>query len=329
MTTLPRSRPRRLLRVAGLLTVLAALGAAVWSEAGHADDTAAPSTTASPLGPVEVTSGDLTADQRVDGTVQELGGRTVVHRIEGETSSGATSGNASSSSGSASGGASASAVAPSGTGSVGTDEATVGQTESLVALAVAVTPDTTSPAAPPDTTVATAPADTIAPADTTAPTDTTMPADEGAGGAGGTGSTGSTGGAAPVGGGAPSGGGSPSTGTAGDSASGSSGSAASTTSTTRATELVTWVAPVGTSIGSGDPIYTVEGTPVVAMYGSICPPGGRSPLGRRRRRRRPPARAEPRRPRRRPRSRCHRSTRNSTPTPRLRSSAGRRCSASR
>jgi hypothetical protein len=279
------------------LVLLAGAAAAVTVVRDRATDDAAPSTTVPVLEAATVSTGDLSTTESIDGTLTETGSITVVHRIEGQTSSSTGTGTSTSAAGAspAGGNSTGAATAPiaaatesladtgaeaattcgaddpsvttTGAGSVPVDPS-ASTTSTTTSTTVSVVPDPTTTIADPSasstdapsTTVCTAPDPAavtttvvVQPTATSQPTDTTVAT------------------AATPTGGAPSGAGGSGAAPTGASGSSTGSSAGSTTgaSSSRITQLVTWVAPVGAAIASGDPLYSIEGAPVTAMYGDL------------------------------------------------------------
>lgn len=287
----PRWR-RRARRITVSVVLLAGAGAGVVAFRDHTRTESAPTTTAVVLKTASVETGDLTTTEKIDGTISETDTITVLHRIEGQTSSATGS----SSNGSSSGGASSGGAAPAASGpSAAPVAGLINDASSFLPSADCPTPDSTTTTASTSPSVPVDPAG-LPPSDTTTTTSTTVvttvvtttsatvPADAGAATTAPAAPPTSTCGptttiatttpvadttpTAVAGGGAPTGGfggAAPNGAVAGGGAS----SGASASSSTRITQLVTWVASPGTPIDSGDAIYSIEGAPVTAMYGSL------------------------------------------------------------
>jgi membrane fusion protein, multidrug efflux system len=214
-----------------------------------------------------VSTGDLTTTERIDGIVQLSSTLTVLHRIEGQTSS---------SSGSSPAASTTATTTPSAAANPAALSSPLVAADCSTTTVPATTPATTTPEAaapaapteaapsdpPPDTTPAattttvpvpdpTAPADPAAapPAQPCDTTTTTTPVTVGPTGGNG---------AAPVGGGPRTSGAGPAS-----AASGSTASAA------RVTQTVTSIIETNTAIHQGDVLYTVDGAPVVALDGAL------------------------------------------------------------
>ncbi len=219
---------------------------------------------------VVVERGDLTDQESLDGTLVETDTISVVHRIEGQTTSFTSNGNATSGT---AGDTATSGAAPSTPGAVSgalsapADGSATSSRASLtlalagVELARPEVDTTTVDTTVPDTTVPdTTSPDTTIP-DTTIP-DTTTPGPTVPGGPSTSAPGGPTGGSVPTGGsipttGVPTGGGITVGGTAAGASSGT------------VTQVVTGVATAQDAIRSGDVLYTVESTPVVALRGAL------------------------------------------------------------
>lgn len=282
----PRWR-RRVRRIIVSLVLLAGAGAGIVVFRDHTRTESAPTTSAVVLKTASVETGDLTTTEKIDGTISETDTITVLHRIEGQTSSAtSSSANGSAANGSSSGGAPAASGSSAAPIAALTNDASsflpsadcpapgssaaptnVPVDPSAVPPSDATTTSTTAVSTTTSTTVPDVAASTTSPAapvpgacDSTTPTTaTTAVAD--------TTPTTVAGGGAPVGG---LGGAFPSGAAGGGSSSGAaSGPSSGSSSSTRITQLVTWVAAPGTAIASGDSIYSIEGAPVTAMYGSL------------------------------------------------------------
>ncbi len=252
----------------GLVAVVLVAGVTAAAVAVNRRDDTKTVVAASPHKTAEVTSGDLTTSDSIDGTLDETDTVTVVHRIAGQTSS-QTSGQTSTSQTSGQ-----SPTAPA-SGLLSSSSATQSISAAIEAVAptdcAAPVPDSPSSTVPDSPltvsdsplTVSDSPSATSAPTSSTAPdasTTTTAPdvpvtsttdcTSTGSTGSGGSGTR-------------PSG-----SGAAGGSSTGGTGSSGST-SNARVTEKVTSVTAVGAIIGLGDVLYTVDGTPVVAMSGAL------------------------------------------------------------
>lgn len=232
---------------------------------------------------VAVERGDLTDQESVDGTLVETDTIAVVHRIDGQTTSFTSSGNATANPGgdtagdSTGGGAAPSvpgavngALSASASGPVMSSRASLTLALSTVELARPEVDTTTVETTVPDTTIPdTTIPDTTIP-DTTTP-DTTIPGSTTPGTTvpdGPPTSTpgGPTGSSVPAGGSVPTGGGNTPTGVpAGGTAIGGTGTG---TSSGTVTQVVTGIATANDTIRSGDVLYTVESTPVVALRGA-------------------------------------------------------------
>ncbi|MEY2401538.1 MAG: hypothetical protein QOJ08_1649 [Ilumatobacteraceae bacterium] len=245
---------RRGRRVAtGLLCLALAGGAAVaiaLRNPQRASTIAAPSI----FKTAAVSTGDLTTTERIDGTVELSATLPVLHRIEGQTSSAST---------------------PATTTTAATPQASTGATNPsalsspLLADCPSTSVATTAPAAT-STTAATpvdsAPTDTAA-ADTTtttvasSETSTTVPVVEPCDSPTTTTVAPDTAPAADRAGGTPTGGQS--------TPRSATGASASTASAARITQTITSIIGTNAAIRQGDVLYTVDGSPVVALDGAL------------------------------------------------------------
>ena len=82
-----RRWPRRVRRTVVGLVLLAGAAAGVTVVRDRTTDEAAPATSVAVLEAATVSTGDLATTESIDGTLTETGSITVVHRIEGQTSS--------------------------------------------------------------------------------------------------------------------------------------------------------------------------------------------------------------------------------------------------
>lgn len=279
----PNASPHRLRRVLGLLVVLAAAGTAVFLT-GRNDDTT-PAATASIFKVATVTEGNLDTAQQIEGSVVLSEVTSVLHRIEGQATSGGATATSSQPVG---GNPSASGIVGAG----GTEAVVTGAaiTEAVGAVApaadcepaatattvpgggvpppAATTPTTTPDNTAPDTTT-TAPGPPGSDPGTSAPATTTPPATPPTTDCTPTAATTTTvvagGDGTPPGGGTPTGGGTPPGGGTGGTATG--GTATGTTA--RVTQLLTSVITAGSPVGLGTVLYSVESSPVVALAGSL------------------------------------------------------------
>ncbi len=222
----------------------------------------------------EVTTGDLTTTEKIDGIVQLSTTLPVLHRIEGQTSSsaGATSTPTSTS---------AAATTPTSNPAAAANSATNPAALSSPLIA----PDcssTTVPATSPEPTTTTPPPDTAP--DTTAPdgstpdttpaattATTTVPAPDDTCDATATstpapGDTTDAAGAATTTG---RGSGGARTGSGGGASRSAGGTNSSNASTARVTQTITSIIAANTAIHQGDVLYTVDGAPVVALDGAL------------------------------------------------------------
>lgn len=257
------SRGRTTRRVT--MFAVAVLGVATAAVAVERSDDADTTSAAVPAAAAETATvevGDLTTTVSLDGSVELSDTTTVVHRIEGETASAATTP------------ASEATSAPAGASSVAFPAADC-PTDSTVPTPETTTtvPPETSTTVPPEN-PSTVPPDTATtvPPETTTTTSTTMPPTTGH-----PATTVATGPTAPdgcdvadpstsvplAGAGLPGGGG-PVPGSGGSSSAGST-----PTSAARTTQVVTSVVAAGSVVELGDPLYTVDGTPVVALVGNL------------------------------------------------------------
>jgi peptidoglycan hydrolase-like protein with peptidoglycan-binding domain len=204
-----------------------------------------------------VSRGDLTTTERIDGTVQLSSTMSVLHRIEGQTSSSTTSAASAATQQPTNGAANtaalsspllvddcASTTVATTTPELATSTPTADTTPATVdTTPTATTTTTTAPIEPMTTTIA----PLVEPCVTTTTSTAALPEDADAGGNG----------AAPT----------------GAAQSGPSGSATaavgSTASTARVTETITSIIAANTAIQQGDVLYTVEGAPVVALDGML------------------------------------------------------------
>ena len=273
----PMKLPARTIVSVILLALVAAVAIGVIVVA-RKDVDATPATASTVTKQVAVERGDITVSESLDGTVEETDTITVLHRIEGQVSSTlnnqtdtapTTDDPTEPNSVLATGGASAAPAGLMSLDSTTTTAATaaVSSDSSIVQTSylTSVDPPADTPTPPPTPAPSTVPTDTVA--DTTAPTETstptdatvpttTTPADSAPEATPPTGS----GGAAP-GGGPPSGGLS--------APAGGAGTSTATASNDPVGQMITGVAAVGTPIGSGDVLYTVESQPVVALAGAL------------------------------------------------------------
>lgn len=267
------SRGRTTRRVT--MFAVAVLGVATAAVAVERSDDADTTSAAVPAAAAETATvetatvevGDLTTTVSLDGSVELSDTTTVVHRIEGETASAATTP------------ASEGTSAPAGASSVAFPAADC-PTDSTVPTPETTTtvPPETSTTVPPEN-PSTVPPDTATtvPPETTTTTSTTMPTTTMPPTTGHPATTVATGPTAPdgcdvadpatsvplAGAGLPGGGGPV-------PRSGGSSSAGSTpTSAARTTQVVTSVVAAGSVVELGDPLYTVDGTPVVALVGNL------------------------------------------------------------
>ena len=255
--------------IAAASVCLALAGGAAVAIARRAPKPASTATAPSIFKTAEVTTGDLTTTEKIDGTVQLSSTLTVLHRIEGQTSSSSSSSNSTPSASTPTPTATSSPTASANPAALSSPlVADCSSTTTVVTTVPATTTTTTvpgtTPATTPDTTPATAttavvpaepPATVSAPApDPCAPTTTTQtgPSDPAttvpAGGGGGNAPTGAA-----------------RTNTA-QAASGASGSSASTA---RVTQTITSIISPNAAIQQGDVLYTVDGAPVVALDGTL------------------------------------------------------------
>lgn len=262
MASSTRHRRRRVL--ISVVILLALAGGAAAAIAARKQDTKVAEAAPSIFKTATVERGDLTTTETVDGSVQMSSTLTVLHRIEGQTSSSSTP--ASSTSTPATSG-STNTTSPSASQSANLTEAFVDctttstappdSTTTTPAPTPAPTPDTTPDTTPAATTTTTTiePPTTVAPLPappcdttptTTAPAaaETTLPA--------------APGGGATRPAGAPTG--------ASRSASGSTSASASTA---RITQTITSIIATDTAVQQGDVLYTVDGSPVVALDGAL------------------------------------------------------------
>jgi biotin carboxyl carrier protein len=254
-STSPSGRSRTGRVVALLFAVAAAAGAAVVLTRGNGDEATTAATI--PLTKeVTVERGDLDVSESVDGSVEETDTVSVIHRIEGQQSVGATTGTpTNSSANSPTTGSTPQAAngsgAPTAAGLTALPASASIESLSLsMSLSVSLAPpvDTTVPVtSPPDTTTPDPAAPSTTSPSTPAPS-TPSP------------STPAPGGALPGGGGGAPTGGAPTAGTGTTGAAGSTGTV---------TQVITGVANVGDEIASGDVLYTVESSPVVALAGAL------------------------------------------------------------
>ena len=261
------SRGRTTRRVT--MFAVAVLGVATAAVAVERSDDADTTSAAVPAAAAETATvevGDLTTTVSLDGSVELSDTTTVVHRIEGETASAATTP------------ASEGTSAPAGASSVAFPAADC-PTDSTVPTPETTTtvPPETSTTVPPEN-PSTVPPDTATtvPAETTT-TSTTVPPTAVPPTTGQPATTVATGPTAPdgcdvadpatsvplAGAGFPGGGG-PVPGSGGSSSAGST-----PTSAARTTQVVTSVVAAGSVVELGDPLYTVDGTPVVALVGNL------------------------------------------------------------
>lgn len=265
-TTASTHRMRRRL---GLLVVVVSAGTIAF--VASRGEEAEPATSASIFKIATVAEGNLDVSEQIEGTVMLSEVTSVLHRIEGQTSSniGTTTATATASQPAAGNPAATGLVAAGRTEAVdavttATDCAPAATTTTVATAPGGVEPppgnlpSTSTPSMPSDTTpndttttttTSGTTTDPAAPPTTTdcPPVDatTTTTAD-------GTSADGGT----PVGGGAPVGGGTAGTGTA-------------TGATTRVTQLLTSVISAGSPVGLGTVLYSVESSPVVALAGSL------------------------------------------------------------
>ncbi|MGB8860794.1 MAG: peptidoglycan-binding protein [Ilumatobacteraceae bacterium] len=271
----------RHLRTVGSLVIVAVIVAGVYL-VRHTDEPA-PTVKASIFKTVTVEQGNLGTTEQIDGSVVLSDVTTVLHRIEGQTSS---------SPGTSAGTGDTASTGGSGPPAAGLTSATIGlganteaaglagcdtpagptpstpsgsdpapattTTDLLTTTTTEPTPTTGPDAGPPDT----MPVGTTAPTSSvpaaTPTTDCTTATTIADGGIGGAPTGGAPTGGAPTGG-APTGG----LPTGGSTVGGSTGS------TARVTQLVTSVIPAGSTVVIGTVLYSVESQPVVALAGSL------------------------------------------------------------
>jgi hypothetical protein len=252
--------------IATVIICLALGGGVAVAIAVRSPKSASTAAAASIFKTADVTRGDLTTTEKLDGTVQLSSTLTVLHRIEGQTSSSTTP----------------SASAP--TASTPTATSTPSAAANPAALSSPLVADCSTTTTVPDTTVApttttnvadttpattpTAVVPTVPPTTIAAPavdpcTPTTTPADP---------ATPTTTTTAPGGGGGGLGGNAP-TGAARTGATGAprsaSGATAASASSARVTQTVTSIIAPNAAIQQGDVLYTVDGAPVVALDGAL------------------------------------------------------------
>lgn len=270
---------RRRLAAASAALILVAGAVLTMTRLGPDDTTADP--TSEPWKTGTVTVGDLALSDRLDGTLERASELVVVHRISGVTPGTNSSNNTSLSTGviatgTATGGIGSNgltatfrvalvatglcdATTTSDTSPATTDPSTTTTTDTTWPTTTSSITDTTTSdptTTDPDTTTTTEPEPTTATeACDSGTTSTTVPSESIPTQAGGP-----TGGGIPAGSGFPSGGGSQ-TGGGGD------GSSNQATSTPK--EMVTSVISSGTTVHSGDILYSVDGRPVVALTGTV------------------------------------------------------------
>jgi Putative peptidoglycan binding domain len=263
MSKFPKRKRGRVIASMLLIVTVATVAAVVWRRQPAETVVQA----ASILKSATVTTGDMTTTERIDGTVELSSTLTVLHRIEGQTSTTSTAAASDSNtpatdsvpsnlSSSLVSTASASllddctttdpaattepvAAAPAGLVAVATTEAVA------VATTEPTTTDPVSPDAPPDTTpvaITTPAPSTTVPADATCTTTpSTTPA-----GPDGARPTGALPSGSPTG----SGGGGP-------------------TATTEVTQTITSIMAVNAQPRRGDVLYSVDGSPVIALDGAL------------------------------------------------------------
>ena len=258
-----RKRGRRVIASILLIVAVATVAAVVWRRQPAATVAQA----ASIFKSATVTTGDMTTTERIDGTVELSSTLTVLHRIEGQTSTTSTEAAPSSStqatdsspsdlSSSLVSTASASLVDDCTT----TDPAATTEPVAVAPaepVAVATTEPTTTDPVSPDATPDTAPVATTTPTPSSTvpaePTCTTTPSTTPA----------APNGAAPTGA-LPSG---SAGGLGGGLGGGSVGGGPSVT--TEVTQTITSIVAVNAQPRSGDVLYTVDGSPVIALDGTL------------------------------------------------------------
>ena len=274
---------RRLVRRVAVVVVLAAAGTAGYLATRPKED--APVVAASIFKTATVEEGALGTSESLDGSVVLSAVTTVLHRIEGQTSSSVSTPSSSGNGGAPTAAGITSSAATSGASTIeavsmvqgvsaveaASDCSAPGSTDTTVPAGAGDSTTTTvaPPASIPDASTpdGSVPTETVptqtAPA-TTAPVATepsttvaTPPVDC---------TTTTT--TAPAGGGAPTGGGFPS-GSSGGTGGSSSTGGSSGSSSTRVTQVVTSVIADGSDVGMGTVLYSVESSPVVALAGSL------------------------------------------------------------
>lgn len=269
MTSHRTSRTR--LAIGCLVAALVVGGIALTRDDTTSTTPDAVGSTGAAIDEVTIERGDLLVSDSVDGTVEETGTIAVVHRVEGGSiSTGVATTAATSSSAATSGestptaadGATASAVGPAGRSTTATTTTVTTTTTTTPTPSSVPGPSTTTlpgggpqpsgppdPSSPPDTSMppttdttdvtapSTVPSSSSVPV-TSTPTPTTPTAPTGSG---------------PV----------PTAGAATGAAPGGATSAASTT------EVLTGVASIGDEVASGDVVYSVNGSPIVALAGAL------------------------------------------------------------
>ncbi|MEO8264676.1 MAG: peptidoglycan-binding protein [Ilumatobacteraceae bacterium] len=262
------STKRRRGRIAGTVIVCLALaGGAAVAIAKRSPKSASTVTAASIFKTAAVTRGDLTTTERIDGTVQLSSTLSVLHRIEGQTSSSASSSAPS---------ASTQASTPASTSTPAASSNPAALSSPLVADCSSTTtpaptvPATTTPTSVPDTTPAASP-DTSPATTTTAAAPTEPPTTLGAPvpdpcAATTTTPTAPTEPAATV----PAGGvGNAPAAARTNPARAASSASGSSASTARVTQTITSIIAPNAAIQQGDVLYTVDGAPVVALDGAL------------------------------------------------------------
>jgi hypothetical protein len=254
--------------VALALVCIALAGGAAFAIAARKPKSASSVAAPSIFKTATVTRGDLTTTEKVDGTVQLSSTLSVLHRIEGQTSSSSTPSAASSSTPTTTPAAAANPAAnPAALSSPlvadCTSTTTVAPTTTTTAVADTPVPPDTTPGAPitattvaptePPTTVASPSVDPCASTTTTTPAEPATPTTAVAADGTGDGATPSVGGGG--------------TRTAVTRVATSAGG--STASSARITQTITSIIGASTAIQQGDVLYTVDGAPVVALDGAL------------------------------------------------------------
>jgi Putative peptidoglycan binding domain len=262
------TKRRRVRKIAIGVVVLALAGGTAVAIASRDPEPTTATETTSIFKTATVTTGDLTTTERIDGTVQLSSTMSVLHRIEGQTSSSSNSNSSP-----------AASTTPTTTPSTGADPAALSSP-----LAAADCPTTSAPATTPAPTEPTTPAtptptdpapveptpDTTPAATTTTTVPAALPADPAATPPAQSCDTTTTttpvtgdptggSGAAPIGGGGPRTGGVAPVG----------GATGSTASAARVTQTVTSIIATNSAVHQGDVLYTVDGAPVVALDGAL------------------------------------------------------------